>query len=123
MSKQRRVFLYGRSVILGTVAASLKHYSDLDIALLSPPFPEVRELEALTPDVIIYDLQADQPEAALTLLDTCPNLMLIGIDPSSNQVFLWAGKHMKALSAQDLVQAIRNHAAIPDEDHPENSNH
>ena len=120
MKKQRRVFLYGKSVILGTVGASLQHYSDLEITSLSPPLPGTQELSALAPDAIIFDLQAAHPIAALRLLDACPNLMLIGIDPSSEQVFLWTGEHMSALSAQDLAQSIRNHVPKPEENNHNN---
>jgi hypothetical protein len=118
MTKQQRVLLYGNSIILGTLVVSLRQYSDLIMITLTPPFPETQELQALAPDVIIFDLQAAQPEAAFTLLETCPDLMLIGIDPGSEQVFLWTGKHMKALSAQDLAKSIRIHAsASEEEDH------
>lgn len=116
MKSSRQVLLYGNSVILGTVGASLKNYSDLEVTSLSPPFPELARLQALSPDVIIFDLQAAQPEAAFTLLDACPNLMLIGLDPSTEQVFIWTGEHMNALSAQSLVQSIRNHASAPAEE-------
>lgn len=113
MNKRQRVFLYGKTVILGTVGASLQHYSDLEIVSLSPPFPDAPDLKMLAPDVIIFDLQAAQPDAALKLLDACPNLMLIGIDPGDEQVYLWTGKHMSALSAQDLAQSIRDYAPAP----------
>lgn len=122
MDKRRRVFLYGKSLILGTVGASLRYYPDLEILSLSPPFPAPQELQALAPDVIIFDLQAAQPEAAFTLLDNIPGLILIGIDPSSEQVFMWTGKHMSAVSASDLAQAIRNNTPPPKMEDHENSN-
>jgi hypothetical protein len=116
MKKRRQVFLFGKSVILRTVGASLQQYPDLEITTLSPPLPGTAELQALAPDVIIFDLQASQPVAAFTLLEAFPSLMLIGIDPSSEQVFLWTGKHMSALSAQDLAQSIRMFTS--DQNHP-----
>jgi len=110
MNKQRRIILYGKSVILGTVGASLQHYPDLEIIRLSPPLPGAKELEMLAPEVIIFDIQAAQPDSAFSLLGTFPSLMLIGINPSTEQVFLWTGQHMSAISAQDLVQSIRSNA-------------
>ena len=121
MKKQRRVVLYGKSVILGTVGASLEHYSDFEVITLSPPLPGTQELGSLAPDVVIFDLQAAQPDAALSLLESRPQLMLIGIDPSSEQVLFWTGKHMSALSAQDLAQSIRNNAPIPEVENHKNS--
>jgi hypothetical protein len=113
--EKRRVILYGKSVILGTVGASLRNYPDLDAILLPPPLPDVQGLAALAPDVIIFDLQAPHPDFAISLLDACPRLILIGVDPSSDQVFLWFGKHLNVMSTQELVQTIADHlAGTPD---------
>lgn len=109
--EKKRVILYGRSVILGTVGASLQQYPDLEVISLSLPLPDVQELGALAPDVIIFDLQAPHPDLAISLLDASPRLTLIGIDPSSDRMFLWFGRHLNVLSTQDLVQAIANHLA------------
>lgn len=109
--EKKRVILYGRSVILGTVGASLQQYPDLEVISLSLPLPDVQELGALAPDVIIFDLQAPHPDLAISLLDASPRLILIGIDPSSDRMFLWFGRHLNVLSTQDLVQAIANHLA------------
>jgi len=104
--EKRRVVLYGSSVILGSVGASLRRQPDLEIIPLSSVCPTVQELEAYTPDVIMFDAQADRPEAAFFLLETRPGLLLIGIDPSKNQVRLWSGRQLCELSTQDLVQVI-----------------
>jgi len=106
MIKRRRVFLYGKTVILGTVGASLQRYPDLEVLPLSAPLPGIKELGALSPDVILFDLQADRPEAAFALLGVRPDLLLIGIDPSSDQVLMWAGRQLSSISTQELVQTI-----------------
>ncbi len=110
MEKRRRIFMYGKSVILGTVGASLQNFSELEIIRLSPPLPDALELGALAPDVIIFDVQAAHPDQAFSLLRTLPNLMLIGIDPGSDQVIMWSGKQLRDLSTQELVKAIANNA-------------
>jgi hypothetical protein len=102
----RRVVLYGRSVILGTLRASFERYPDLEIVSLSPPFPSAQELGALKPDVILFDSENARPEAAFALLGTRPGLLLIGIDPSANQALLWSGRQLRELSTQDLVRVI-----------------
>ncbi len=106
METRRRVLLYGRSLILGTVGASLKRYPHLELVALAPPLPSPQELGALAPDVIIFDVEAARPEAAIALLEACPSLLLIGIGPSSDQMLLWSGQQSRALAMQDLVQAI-----------------
>ena len=58
VEKPRRVLLYGKSVILGTLAASLKRYPQMEICVLSAPFPTVEELKAMAPDVILFGKQS-----------------------------------------------------------------
>jgi hypothetical protein len=103
---RRRVILYGRSVILGTVGVSLERYADLEIIPLSPPLPGAEELEALAPDVILFDVDAGRPEAAFTLLETWPNLLLVGVNPESDQIVLWSSSRGSALVTEDLVRVI-----------------
>jgi hypothetical protein len=111
MKKRRRVFLYGKTVILGTVGASLRGYADLEVIPLSAPLPGMHALDALSPDVILFDLQADRPEAAFALLGVRPDLLLVGIDPSSDQVLMWGGRQLSSVSTQELVQAITKSAS------------
>ena len=111
MGKKRRVVLYGKSLLLGTVGASLQGYSDLALLPLALPLPAPREIAALAPDVVILDVAATPPETALGLLQACPCLRVIGIDPNSDQMLLWSGEHTRVLSMQDLVQAIH---ALPE---------
>jgi hypothetical protein len=116
--EKRRVVLYGRSVILGTLRASFQHYPDLEVLALSPPLPSAQELGALAPDVILFDMETGRPEAAFSLLGTCPGLLLIGVDPSTNQALLWSGRQLRELSTQDLVQLMNEGeptASIPEE--------
>ena len=105
---QKRIILYGKSVILGTVAASLQSYPELEIIPFEPHPIETQDLMALKPDVILFDLQALRPESALGLSVQRPELLLIGIDPDNEKLFVWSGKHAQALSDRDLVRVIQN---------------
>ena len=110
--EKRRVVLYGRSVILGTLRASFQRYPDLEVLSLSPPLPSAQELGALAPDVILFDMEIGRPEAAFSLLGTCPGLLLIGVDPSTNQALLWSGRQLRELSTQDLVQLMNEGESV-----------
>ena len=107
MEKHRRVCLYGKSILLSTVGASLQRFPDIEIIALSPPLPDTLEIAALAPDVIIFDIQTSHPDPVFPLLTTLPNLMLIGIDPDSDHFTLWSGQQVPVISTQDLMQAIR----------------
>ncbi len=106
MEEQRHVIVYGRTVILGTVEASLRRYPQIKIRVLSAPFPTVEELEAMIPDAILFDMAAPRPESALRLLETRPGLLLIGVDPSSTGALVLSSRPAEALSANDLVNVI-----------------
>ena len=104
--KPRRVLLYGKSVILGTLEASLKRYPQMEICVLSAPFPMVEELKAMAPDVILFDVSAPRPEAAFALLETYPGLLLIGVDASRDEMLVLTSYPAQALAVRDLVHLI-----------------
>ena len=104
--QKKRVLLFGKSVILGTIGASLKHYPDLEIIPISQGLPDAPALRDLAPNVILYDIRANQPELALLLSQPDLGLLLIGIDPDSNQVLVWSGRQIRELSTNDLVAVI-----------------
>lgn len=106
MEKPRHVLLYGKSVILGALEESLKRYPQMEICVLAPPFPTVEELKAIAPDVVIFDASAPRPEAAFTLLETYPGLLLIGVDADRDEMLVLSSHPAQALSVADLVNVI-----------------
>lgn len=106
MNKRLRVILYGKSVILGTVGASLAHYPDLEVVALSPPLPGAGELAALAPDVILFDEDIGRPEALFALLQESPSLLLAGVNPENDQMRLWSSGQSSVLCTEDIVQRI-----------------
>ena len=106
----QRVILFGKSVILGTVGASLRQLPEFEVIALAPPFPTVTELAMMVPEIILFDLQAPRPEPAFALLECCPGLLLVGVSPDRNEVTMWSGQTFSQLTTQELVQAITNQA-------------
>ena len=106
----RRVILFGKSVILGTVGASLRQRPEFEVVTLAPPFPSFQELKSMAPEIILFDLQAPRPELAFQLLECCPGLLLVGVSPDRNEVTMWSGQTFSQLSTQELVRAIATRA-------------
>jgi hypothetical protein len=106
MDVSRRIILYGNSLILGTLETSLRSCSQFEVTTLSPPLPGTRELETFKPDVILFDVNSTHTEAVFPLLESCPNLLLIGVSPDKNRVQMWAGQQLKELSTQGLMNVI-----------------
>ena len=111
MNEPRHIVMLGNSVILGTVGASVRRYPQYRVSSLGS-IPDIAELEALRPDVMFFDLESNRPEAAFTLLETSPGLMLIGISPDSNLVKVWSGKQLRELSTRELMEVIDKQKAI-----------
>jgi hypothetical protein len=105
MERRQRVVLYGQSVILGAVQASLRRDPQLEAVSLAPP-ATVQELAAFAPDVILFDTDQGCSGPAFALLRTCPGLLLIGIDPASEQLLVLSSTARQALSIEDLVNVI-----------------
>ncbi len=114
MSTSRRICcLYGNSVILGTLGVSLKSYPQFEVVTLAPPRLGLQYLEALKPEVVIFDLEAHQPDAFFSLLGTRPNLVLMGVSPDTNLVKMWSGHELHELSTRDLLGAIGQQLKTP----------
>lgn len=106
MDFSRKICLYGNSVILGTLGASLCKCDQFEVTTLVPPFPGTLEMAAMKPDVVLFDLEANHTQAVFPLLEYCPKLLLIGVSPDKNNVQMWAGQQFKELSTQGLMDVI-----------------
>jgi len=120
----RRILLYGNSVILGAIGASLRRCSQFEVTTLASPLQKMQKLDAVNPDILLFDLETIHTEAVFSELKTNPSLLLVGISPDINLVKIWSGRQVRELSTQDLLELIKreaNHLSVEsdsDEDHP-----
>jgi hypothetical protein len=102
----KRVVLYGKSLMISTIGASLDACPDLQLLPVDPTRPDVQEhLGALQPDAVIFNLGTEQPDALLSLLQQ-PDVLLIGVDPETHQALVWTARQAAAVAADDLVSVI-----------------
>ncbi|MBK8047163.1 MAG: hypothetical protein IPK16_08605 [Anaerolineales bacterium] len=112
MSAGARLVLYGDSVFLAGLKAEFDRRSALDVVMIAGGCPgAAQRIVAFDPCAVLFDLCAEQPSFAIPLLYSCPNLMLIGVDPSSDQVLLLGGQRAAVGSAAAILQL----AGIPGE--------
>jgi len=103
---KRRVLLFGDSLILAGVRASLEPYAYLEIIQVDDSVENLLEtIHSLSPAVIIFDLMAVQPGFQFSLL-LQPGLLLVGIDPETQQAVVWSGRQEAAVAAADLIKII-----------------
>jgi hypothetical protein len=105
MGNVQRVIVYGDSVALAGITASLALDPECEV-IGHTMTVDRQELCMLQPDVVIYELDAVRPEFPYMLSRELPGLLLVGIDVETNRVFLWAGQQVKVLSSQGLAEII-----------------
>jgi hypothetical protein len=121
---RRRILIYGNSVILGAIEASLSGCSEFEVMTLNLPMPGAQVLEDVTPDILLFDLESPHSKAVFSILKTNPSFLLMGISPDINLVKIWSGRQVRELSTQSLLELIKSEANdLPveldsDEDHP-----
>ena len=108
MEIRTRVVVYGRSLHMAGVAASLKADQSLEVVCIDPRSPTARQsLSELNPAAIAFDLSDPSTSVDLTLLRQKPGVLLIGVDPASDEILVLSGSPQQALSVSDLVHVIQ----------------
>jgi hypothetical protein len=105
------VALYGQSLVMGGIAASLARHPDITLHQVNGYGPDLAaQLITLHPDVLIFDLATGCPDDIGAWLLAQPRCLLLGIDLNRQEVCQWRGQHTRALTMQDLVQTIQQEA-------------
>jgi len=102
----RRILLYGNSVILGSIGASLRRCPQFEVTIQAPQPYETKELLKKNPRVLLFDLEAPHAEAVFSLLKADPTLLVIGVSPGINLVDIWSGRRLRELTLQGLLDLI-----------------
>jgi len=97
----------------GDLAASLKANPDVEVSRM-PANTAALSLshDELAPAVVAFDLDELPGDLAISLLRDRPELILIGVDPSSDRMLLLSGRQEQPVSAAELLQSI-THGARP----------
>jgi len=108
MGNKPTVVLYGVSLVIEGLAASLGSHPDLSLHRINGRGLFLAEqLTALRPDVVIFDLVAAPPDNAFLSLWEQPQVLLIGVDLNRHEMFQWVGQCARAQTTQDVIRAIQ----------------
>ena len=114
MKRQRKVVLIGNSLLMAGLEPSLNDRSEMDARRIDATQPDaMQQLDALQPDVVIFDLTAPDslfadPQFPAAILQKHPGMSLIGLDPNSDKALVLSGEEHTVLAANDLAQAIQS---------------
>ncbi len=107
MAKDSCLVLYGNSVFLAGIKAELERCLEFELVTLEAGQPDVMNLIRLhKPRAVLFDMAMGQADFAVSLLRAQPDLLLIGVDPSRDELLILSSHPQQALSVSDLVDII-----------------
>ena len=105
-----RVLLYGSSVFLLSIEATLQQNPTLELAHVDAATTNLHDqLAVVKPTVIVFDRTMTTPESLLPLLLDQPALVLIGVDADSDEAMVFSNQSSSVSSAKDLSQLVSSH--------------
>ena len=106
--KTRAVVLYGGNLVMSIIGASLREKPEFQLRQIDGlPHDIMVQLEAVPPDVILFDLAGHHPDFAISLLWSHPKIMLIGVDLASHRMLVLSGSQSQLLTQEDLLQVMK----------------
>ncbi len=113
MEKRRRVLVYGNSLSMAGIVASLKEDKTLEVLCANIDSPRaIQSVNENDITAIVFDLDYPPLRLDISLLRDLPGLLLIGVDPSRDEMLVLSSSPEQALSMADLVKVIRQKDAI-----------
>jgi hypothetical protein len=107
------VVLYGHSLGLSTVGAGLEGLPGLQIVTVDAELPDAaRQPHAHDADIVVFDAAGVEPDV-LTLWKMDPDLLVIGIDMTTDNALVLSGAMVRVSTTNDLVHVIRSYMPIP----------
>jgi len=107
MEKRKRVAVYGNSLNMAGIVASLKMDPTLDVLCVNLDSTDARQsLDENDLGAIVFDLCDPPVYLYITLLRDRPGVLLIGVDLSREEMLVLSSQPAKALSMADLLSII-----------------
>ncbi len=103
-----RLILYGNSIFLAGIKAQLAHDPALELITVEAVRTDVVDwIRACQPQVVFFDLAMGYLDFAVALLHEQPGLLLIGVDPDSNELLVLSSQQKRAVAMADLLKVIQ----------------
>jgi hypothetical protein len=109
MENSRLVVLFGDSLLMDGVEASLRASQSLAVMRILDTVANLREcLQSLQPDMVIFDWDTPQAQLIVSVLRDQPGVTLLGLDVHSRKVIIVSSHQYTPLSVSELVQVIQS---------------
>jgi hypothetical protein len=108
----RTVVLYGNSLVLSSIGATLRGRPDRQVLVQDANAPGAAErMKTLAADVVVSDQATTPPTLAIPLCEANPDLLLIAVDFRTGQALVLSSQSSPVLTTDDLVHVIDAHAS------------
>lgn len=105
---------FGNSLFLSGIAACLAREVGLRVALVDPDAPDARQrLDELKPDVVACELRTARLTLPMELLPQSPGLLLVLLDPKSEEVLVMSGQRAQPTTAAELTDVLFSSLSQP----------
>ena len=113
---ERKVLLYGKSLLLSGVAVGLAGVPGLQVTRAVTWAHASRMLAEQMPDVLIFELKGICEGHVLALLLENPHPTMVGLDTERNQAVLLSGRAARSLTLDQLSTYLGEQCArqVPD---------
>lgn len=121
MEQNRRVAVCENSLYMAGIAASLKTDTTLEVLCVNLDSSGSRRyLDENNLAAIVFDLSDPPIRLDIAYLRDRPGLLLIGVDPSREEMLVLSSRPAQALSVADLVNVIHQKETSSSLFHKEN---
>jgi len=108
MEDQQIIVLFGNSLLMDTVEASLTDKQALAVVRMYTNMPNIAErLQSLHPDLIVFDLDASNTQFIIPFLREQTGIPLVGLDITCSKVIALSSRHYSVYTAGELFQVIQ----------------
>lgn len=112
MTADQCLVLYGSSVFLAGIMAEMERSLPVKLVTISEgSLDAAAKIHACNPYAVLFDLTVGLPEFTAAFMREHPGLLMIGVDPSCDELLVLSVQPQRAMSLTDLIDIIRAKAA------------
>ena len=113
MEDRRIIVLFGDSLLMDTVEASLGENPELGVMRMHTNMPDIGErLKSMQPHLIIFDWDAPHCQFVLPFLREQSGIPLLGLDVTCSKAIMLCSQDYTVLTADQLTELIQAQTAI-----------
>jgi hypothetical protein len=113
MDDRRIIVLFGDSLLMDTVEASLGDNPELGVMRMHTNVPNIGErLQKLQPHLIIFDWDAPHCHFVLPFLREQAGIPLLGLDVTCSKAIMLCSQNYTVLTADQLSELIQAQTAL-----------